>query len=81
MQFSENWLLPPDPASFSGDEMCVKNICDRALRLLAKKGGDREHGVDYREFLLLAARSIERNSTRNAFPTSCNATCGSSFPA
>jgi hypothetical protein len=54
------WLLPPDPASFSGDEMYVKNICDRALRLLAKKGGDREHGVHYREFLLLAVRSIER---------------------
>lgn len=54
------WLLPPDPASFSGDEMCVKNICDRALRLLAKKGGDKEHGAQYREFLLLAVRSIER---------------------
>lgn len=54
------WLLPPDTAGFSGDEMCVKNICDRALRLLAKEGGDPVHGAHYREFLLLAVRSIER---------------------
>ncbi len=54
------WLLPGNPTDFPSEELSVKSFCDRALELFKVYGGHSVHGAHYREFLLLAARSVER---------------------
>jgi hypothetical protein len=54
------WLLPSNPADFAQDELAVKDLCALSLQLLKTKGGHPEYGAHYREFALLAGRSMER---------------------
>lgn len=53
------WPLPSTPADSSEYEASLQRLCEMALRLLAL-GGDAAFGAHYREFILLATRSIAR---------------------
>lgn len=53
------WLLPSNPATVGDYEDGIRNICTTALELLTL-GGHATAGAHYREFVLLAARSLER---------------------
>lgn len=53
------WLLPASPADISGYEGAMVGICDMAVSLLAR-GGHPVSGAHYREFAMLAARSVDR---------------------
>lgn len=53
------WLLPASPADVADYEDSLAGICEMALSLL-KNGGHAAFGAHYREFVMLAARSLER---------------------
>jgi len=54
------WLLPANPADFPREERAVKDVCQLALSLLRTRGGHPEYGVQYRAFVVLTARCIDR---------------------
>jgi hypothetical protein len=55
------WLLPASGfASLVADLAYIRDVCELALRLLSRHGGDPAHGAHYREFALLTARSLLR---------------------
>jgi len=54
------WLLPTHPDQFGAVETFVENLCTTATMMLQAHGGDATFGSHYREFALLAGRSIER---------------------
>jgi hypothetical protein len=53
------WLLPASPADITGYEDSIAGICDMAVHFLAS-GGHPVFGAHYREFAMLAARSVDR---------------------
>ncbi len=53
------WLLPASPSDVAGYERAMASICDMAVSLLAS-GGHPVFGAHYREFAMLAARSVDR---------------------
>jgi hypothetical protein len=53
------WLLPSSPSDVADYEREMVTICETALELLTL-GGHPTAGAHYREFLLLAARALER---------------------
>jgi hypothetical protein len=53
------WILPASPADVTGYEDSIAGICDTAVSLVAS-GGDPAFGAHYREFAMLAARSVVR---------------------
>lgn len=54
------WLLPSSPAEFLHEEPAIRDVCRLALSLLKTRGGHPEYGAQYRAFVILAARCIER---------------------
>jgi hypothetical protein len=52
------WLLPASP-DIAGYEGAMVGICDMAVSLLASRGHP-AFGAHYREFVMLAARSVDR---------------------
>jgi hypothetical protein len=56
------WLLPPERSDLAANELFVANVCAAAVRLLETKGGHPTYGAHYRAFVLLAGRSIQRDS-------------------
>lgn len=54
------WPLPDRPSALEDEELSIKDLCALAVRLLRTHGGHPTYGEQYREFLLLVSRSIER---------------------
>jgi hypothetical protein len=54
------WFLPASPAEFPRQEPAIRDVCRLALSLLKARGGHPEYGAQYRAFVVLAARCIER---------------------
>jgi hypothetical protein len=54
------WLLPSSPAELLHEEPAVRDVCRLALSLLKIRGGHPEYGAQYRAFVILTARCIER---------------------
>jgi len=53
------WLLPSNPSAVAECEDGIRGVCETALDLLPL-GGHATAGAHYREFVLLAARALER---------------------
>jgi hypothetical protein len=54
------WPLPAHPDLLDREAFSIGDICRLAINLFKARGGHPAHGDHYRDFLLLAARSVER---------------------
>ncbi len=54
------WILPPDPDQIDDLRARIKDVCQHAVKLAARYGGNETYGGHYRQYVLLAARSVGR---------------------
>ena len=54
------WLLPAHPKDLKDEELSLMDVSGLAVQLFKKHEGHPAYGTHYREFLLLAARSVAR---------------------